>query len=89
MDGVLKQDAAERWVLLQLIGGRPLIIDNKTKERCDFVLEPTILPTPEDCEDNYLCGDCVRKNHEKLSGWIGMRKSAFNETPKSSRGRCY
>ena len=68
VDGVLKQDAAERWVLLQLVGGRPLIVDNKTNERCDFVLEPTILPTPEEYEDNYICGDCVRKNHEKTVG---------------------
>ena len=87
VDGVLKQDAAERWVLLQLVGGRVLITDNKTKERYDFVLEPTILPTPEDCEDNYICGDCVRKNHEELSGWISIKKSGLTETPKSSLGR--
>ncbi|XP_028413225.1 developmental pluripotency-associated protein 2-like isoform X2 [Dendronephthya gigantea] len=87
VDGVLKQDAAERWVQIQLVGGRPLIIDTKTKERYDFVLEPTILPTPEEYEDNYICGDCVRKNHEKLSGWIGIRKSGLTETPKSSLGK--
>ncbi|XP_046856503.1 developmental pluripotency-associated protein 4-like isoform X2 [Xenia sp. Carnegie-2017] len=88
VDGVLKQDAADQWVLLQLVGGRPLIIDKKTKARLDFVLEPTVLPTPEDCEDNYICGDCVRKNQEKLSGWITLRKSDdIIETPKSSLGK--
>ena len=88
VDGVLKQDAAERWVLLQLVGGRTLITDNKTRERYDFVLEPTILPTPEDCEDNYICGDCVRKNHDALSGWINIKKSGLTaETPKSSLGK--
>lgn len=70
-----------------------MIIDNKTKERYDFVLEPSILPTPEECEDNYICGDCVRKNHEKLSGWVNIRKSLLKETPRSSLGRqhlyCY
>ena len=84
MDGVLKQDAKDRWVLLQLIGGRTVIVDEKTKAKSDFVLEPTILSTPEDYEDNYICGDCVRKNHEKLSGWIGITKTKLNETPKSS-----
>lgn len=87
VDGVLKQDAAERWVLLQLLGGRTVIVDPKTKERFDFVLEPTVLPTPDTYEDNYICGDCVRRNREKLSGWIGIRKSRLMETPKSSIGK--
>lgn len=83
VDGVLKQDAAERWVLLRLIGGRTVIVDEKTKEWVDFVLEPTVLPTPDTHDDNYICGDCVRRNKEKLSGWIGIKKTA---TPKSSLG---
>lgn len=84
VDGVLKQDAAERWVLLRLIGGRTVIVDEKTKERVDFVLKPTVLPTPDTHDDNYICGDCVRRNKEKLSGWIGIKKTA---TPKSSLGK--
>ena len=86
VDGVLKQDAAERWVVLSLIGGRTVIVDDKTKEKFDFVLEPTILPTPETCDDNYICGDCARRNKENLSGWLGIKKAASVETPKSSLG---
>lgn len=87
VDGVLKQDAAERWVVLSLIGGRTVIVDDKTKEKFDFVLEPTILPTPETCDDNYICGDCARRNKENLSGWLGIKKAASVETPKSSLGK--
>ena len=78
VDGTLKHDAVERWILLQRVGGWPLIIDTQAKERYDFVLEPTILPTPEEYKDNYICGDCVRKNRDKLSNWIGMRKSGLD-----------
>ena len=42
------------------------MISNSFGKRVPFVLEPCGLMTPKDCDDNYICGSCVRDNEVAL-----------------------
>ena len=53
------------WKKIFLSGGKAMI-SNSFGKRVPFVLEPCGLMTPKDCDDNYICGSCVRDNEEAL-----------------------
>lgn len=42
------------------------MISNSFGKRVPFVLEPCGITTPENYEDNYICGSCVRENETAL-----------------------
>lgn len=53
------------WKKICLSGGKAMI-SNSFGKRVPFVLEPCGLITPKDCDDNYICGSCVRDNEVAL-----------------------
>ena len=53
------------WKKIFLSGGKAMI-SNSFGKRVPFVLEPCGLMTPKDCDDNYICGSCVRDNEVAL-----------------------
>lgn len=42
------------------------MISNSFGKRVPFVLKPCGIATPENYEDNYICGSCVRENEAAL-----------------------
>ena len=69
MEGLLKQDIKTKWRKIHLSGGKPMI-SNSFGKRVPFVLVPSGLNTPDNCDDNYICGTCVRDNETALR-WKG------------------
>lgn len=58
------------------------MISNNFGKRVAFVLEPCGITTPENYEDNYICGFCVRENENALR-WKGNSRSAHSSvTPQ-------
>ena len=47
------------------------MISNSFGKKIPFVLEPCGLATPDNCDDNYICGACVRDNETALR-WQGV-----------------
>lgn len=72
MEGLLKQDMKTQWRKIHLLGGKPMI-SNSFGKRVPFVLEPSGLNTPDDYDDNYICGTCVRDNETALR-WKGSSR---------------
>lgn len=72
MEGLLKQDMKTQWRKIHLLGGKPMI-SNSFGKRVPFVLEPSGLNAPDDCDDNYICGTCVRDNETALR-WKGSSR---------------
>ena len=61
-----------QWRKIHLLGGKPMI-SNSFGKRVPFVLEPSGLNVPDDCDDNYICGTCVRVNETALR-WKGSSR---------------
>lgn len=61
-----------QWRKIHLLGGKPMI-SNSFGKRVPFVLEPSGLNTPDDYDDNYICGTCVRDNETALR-WKGSSR---------------
>lgn len=61
VEGLLKQENKSLWHQIYLVGGKP-VVSNRFGKRVPFVLEPCGLATPNTCEDNFICGSCVREN---------------------------
>ena len=72
VEGLLKQDMKTQWRKIHLLGGKPMI-SNSFGKRVPFVLEPSGLNAPDDCDDNYICGTCVRDNETALR-WKGSSR---------------
>ncbi|CAH3019594.1 unnamed protein product [Porites evermanni] len=72
VEGLLKQDMKTQWRKIHLLGGKPMI-SNSFGKRVPFVLEPSGLNTPDDYDDNYICGTCVRDNETALR-WKGSSR---------------
>lgn len=70
VEGLLKQDNKLLWKKIHLVGGKPTI-SNSFGKRIPFVLEPCGLATPENCDDNFICGTCVKDN-ETMFGCQGI-----------------
>lgn len=49
------------------------MILNSFGKRVPFVLEPSGLNVPDHCDDNYICGTCVRDNETALR-WEGSSR---------------
>lgn len=65
VEGLFKQENKAMWKKICLSGGKAMI-SNSFGKRVPFVLEPCGLMTPKDCDDNYICGSCVRDNEVAL-----------------------
>ena len=65
VEGVLIQENKAMWKRIHLIGGQAMI-SNSFGKRVPFVLKPCGITTPENYEDNYICGSCVRENEAAL-----------------------
>lgn len=76
VDGLLKQEIKVMWKRIHLIGGKAMI-SNSFGKRVPFVLEPCGIPTPENYEDNFICGSCVRENEAALR-WNGNSRSVHS-----------
>ena len=61
VEGLLKQENKSLWRQIYLVGGKP-VVSNRFGKRVPFVLETCGLATPNTCEDNFICGSCVREN---------------------------
>ena len=72
VEGLLKQGDKSSWRRIHLIGGRP-VISNRFGKCVSFVLEPSGIPTPENCDDNYICGTCVTNNESYLRAKAALR----------------
>lgn len=59
------------------------MISNSFGKRVPFVLEPYGITTPENYEDNYLCGSCVRENETALR-WKGDSRVHSSMTPQEA-----
>ena len=60
------------------------MISNSFGKRVLFVLEPCGITTPENCEDNYICGSCVRDNETALRFKGSSRVVQSSATPQES-----
>lgn len=65
VEGLLKQENKSLWRQIYLVGGKP-VVSNSFGKRVPFVLEPCGLATPNTCEDNFICGSCVKENETFL-----------------------
>ena len=72
VEGLFKQENKALWRRIHLLGGKPMI-SNSFGKRVPFVLEPCGLTTPDNCDDNYICGTCVRDNETALR-WQGSSR---------------
>jgi len=72
VEGLFKQENKALWRRIHLLGGKPMI-SNSFGKRVPFVLEPCGLTTPDNCDDNYICGTCVRDNETSLR-WQGSSR---------------
>jgi len=65
VEGFLIQENKAMWKRIHLVGGTAMI-SNSFGKRVPFVLKPCGMATPENYEDNYICGSCVRENEAAL-----------------------
>lgn len=65
VEGFLVQENKAMWKRIHLVGGKAMI-SNSFGKRVPFVLKPCGITTPENYEDNYICGSCVRENEAAL-----------------------
>jgi len=65
VEGFLIQENKAMWKRIHLVGGKAMI-SNSFGKRVPFVLKPCGIATPENYEDNYICGSCVRENEAAL-----------------------
>jgi len=65
VEGFLIQENKAMWKRIHLVGGKAMI-SNSFGKRVPFVLKPSGIATPENYEDNYICGSCVRENEAAL-----------------------
>jgi len=79
VEGLLKQEIKVMWKRIHLIGGKAMI-SNSFGKRVPFVLEPCGITTPENYEDNFICGSCVRENEAALR-WNSNSRSVDSSTP--------
>lgn len=79
VEGLLKQEIKVMWKRIHLIGGKAMI-SNSFGKRVPFVLEPCGITTPENYEDNFICGSCVRENEAALR-WNSNSRSVHSSTP--------
>ena len=83
VEGLLKQETKVMWKRIHLVGGKAMI-SNSFGKRVPFVLEPCGIPTPENYEDNFICGSCVRENEAALR-WNGNSRSVHSSgTPQEA-----
>ena len=53
------------------------MVSNSFGKRVPFVLEPCGITTPENYEDNFICGSCVRDNEAALR-WNSNSRSVHS-----------
>ncbi|XP_078344602.1 uncharacterized protein LOC144630179 [Oculina patagonica] len=82
VEGLLKQDNKAMWKRIQLLGGKAMI-SNSFGKRVPFVLEPSGITTPENYEDNYICGSCVRENETASMRFKGSSRVVHSSVSSS------
>ena len=64
------------------------MISNSFGKRIPFVLEPCGITTPENYEDNFICGSCVRENEAALRWNSSSRNVHSSMTPQEADDTC-
>ncbi|KAJ7390147.1 hypothetical protein OS493_027186 [Desmophyllum pertusum] len=81
VEGLLKQESNVQWKRLHLMGGK-VMVSNSFGKSVSFVLESCGLTTPDNCDDNYICGACVRDNEAALRLKCSSRIPHSSVTPQ-------
>ena len=58
------------------------MVSNSFGKSVSFVLESCGLTTPDNCDDNYICGACVRDNEAALRLKCSSRITHSSVTPQ-------
>lgn len=83
VEGLMKQENTALWRQIHLVGGKPMI-SNSFGKGIPFILSPCGLATPENCDDNYICNNCVQENESALRRQGNSQVAHSSVTPKDT-----